>query len=217
MPEGGYISLKGRFIAVSGPIAAGKSTLCEKIGKETHSTVFEEPHEENVYLTDFYENPKEYSFRVQVSFLNMRYKHHKKILLGKGGVQDRSIYEDAVFASTLYKRGEMSERDLNTYEGLFDNMMENITPPDIFVYLRVSPEQCLERIKKRGRDYEAGITLDYLKDLQEQYETWVEEMGKKVCILRVNWENFGSTDTVIFKVNEILKKTYAPGVTDLEP
>jgi len=216
MLTNGAITFEHIFIAVSGPIAAGKSTLCGKIGKTTDSKVFEEPHEENVYLSDFYENPNEYAFRVQVNFLNMRYKLHKNILLKKGGVQDRSIYEDAVFASTLHKRGEMTERDLNTYKSLFENMMEEISHPDIFVYLRVSPEQCLDRIKKRGRDYEAGITLDYLKDLHGQYEEWVEEMSWKHCILRVNWENFGNTDTVISKVNDILQNARIPGITDLE-
>jgi deoxycitidine kinase/deoxyguanosine kinase len=42
-----------------------------------------------------------------------------------------------------------------------------------FVYLQTNPEISLERIKKRSRDGESNIPLDYLKALHERHESWL--------------------------------------------
>lgn len=163
------------FIAVSGSIAAGKTTLCENLGKTLGMPVFHESVEDNPYLTDFYRDPVTYSFRLQVYFLNQRLKQHKEIASKcitelpvspiippasndipddetaklSGFIQDRTIYEDKVFAQVLRNEKHMSERDHDTYVDLFQNMIDKLGKPDIIIFLDVPPETCLARIKER--------------------------------------------------------------------
>ena len=60
---------------------------------------------------------------VQVYLLNRRFQQHQQIIWqGRGGVQDRTIYEDSVFAKVLKDSGMMEEREYLTYRSLFSNM-----------------------------------------------------------------------------------------------
>lgn len=55
--------------------------------------------------------------------LNRRFQQHQQIIWqGKGGVQDRTIYEDSVFARVLKESGQMEPREYETYQSLFSNM-----------------------------------------------------------------------------------------------
>ncbi len=92
-------TLDNVYIAISGIIGAGKSTLAEALAKRLNLPVYHEPVVHNVYLEDFYKETKKYAFPMQVYLLNARFKQQQEIIWGgKGGVQDRSIYEDSIFA-----------------------------------------------------------------------------------------------------------------------
>ena len=108
------------FISISGLIGAGKSTLATKLAEKMSLPCFYEPVMDNEYLADFYKDPARYSFPLQVELLtttptiiifplffsfikiyllNRRFQQHQSIIWqGQGGVQDRTIYEDSVFA-----------------------------------------------------------------------------------------------------------------------
>ena len=97
---------------------------------------------DNIYLADFYQDMKKYSFPLQIYLLNKRFKQQQQIIWeGKGGVQDRTIYEDSVFARMLRDSGYMEERDFRTYMELFSNMSNFMKKPNIIVHLDVSPEE----------------------------------------------------------------------------
>ena len=90
-------------------------------------------------------------------------------------VQDRSVYEDAeVFARNLREQGTMSERDWETYYGLYRTMAELLPAPDLVVYIQASVETLRSRIAARGRAFEAGISEEYLGGLNALYECWIE-------------------------------------------
>jgi deoxyadenosine kinase len=94
----------------------GKSTLATALAKELGLPVYYEPVVDNVYLADFYQDMAKYSFPLQIYLLNKRFKQQQQIIWeGRGGVQDRTIYEDSVFARMLRDSGAMEERDFNTY------------------------------------------------------------------------------------------------------
>ena len=78
----------------------------------------------------------------------------------------------------------MTTRDFDNYRDLFDLMSTFIQPPDLLVYLRASVPTLVNQIQKRGRDYEESIRLDYLKSLNERYETWINgyDIGKKLIV-----------------------------------
>jgi deoxyadenosine/deoxycytidine kinase len=165
-----------KFIAVAGNIGVGKSTLVDLISQELDWTPFYEPVTENPYLSDFYEDMQAWGFHSQIYFLMRRLRIHRKLMDTKGSViQDRSVYEDAeIFARNLYLQNAINQRDYETYQELYHVLVEFLPPPDLVIYLRASVITLVERIGKRGRDYEKTISTEYLADLNHLYEDWVE-------------------------------------------
>lgn len=164
-----------KFIAVAGNIGVGKSTLvrglCARLGWEP----FYELVAENPYLADFYRDMSAWAFHSQVFFLIHRLRAHQQIARHPASViQDRSVYEDAeIFAQNLYLQGHLQPRDYQTYRELYQTAMEFLPPPDLVIYLRASVPTLLSRINQRGRDYERAISADYLTQLNDLYENWL--------------------------------------------
>jgi deoxyadenosine/deoxycytidine kinase len=163
-------------IAVAGNIGSGKTTLTELLAKHYKWEAHYEDVDENPYLNDFYDDMQRWSFNLQIYFLKSRFTQIMEIRnSGKNVVQDRTIYEDAmIFAPNLYDMGLMSERDFKNYCNLFQLMGSMVQAPDLLIYLRSSVPTLVNQIQKRGRDYEETIRLDYLKNLNNRYENWIE-------------------------------------------
>ena len=182
-------------IAVAGNIGAGKTTLTELLAKHYKWNPNYEDVDENPYLNDFYNDMQRWSFNLQIYFLNSRFQQIIDIRnSGKTTIQDRTIYEDAeIFAPNLHSMGLMSTRDFKNYKTLFDLMISLIEPPDLLIYLRASIPTLVNQIQKRGREYENSIRLDYLKQLNERYESWIRSysMGK---LLIINVDNLDFTE-----------------------
>ena len=165
-----------KFIAIAGNIGVGKSTLVRLLSEQLEMTPFYEPVSENPYLADFYEDMQTWAFHSQVYFLMRRLRIHRQLMNQSGSViQDRSVYEDAeIFAHNLFLHDSISERDYATYQELYQVLVEFLPPPDLVIYLRASVPTLLDRIAMRDRSYERTIGADYLADLNDLYESWVE-------------------------------------------
>ncbi len=168
-----------RFIAIAGNIGVGKSTLTRLLCEKLDWVPFFEAVEENPYLSDFYQDMQRWAFHSQVFFLFRRIEAHRQIVEHPGSaIQDRSIYEDAeIFAENLYRQGEMAERDHATYEGLYRAVSQFLPPPDLIIYLRASVPTLQARISFRGREYERGVSTEYLERLNRLYHAWSESFA----------------------------------------
>jgi deoxyadenosine/deoxycytidine kinase len=187
------MSSRLKHIAISGNIGSGKSTLAEKLAKHYGWIPLFESVENNPYLRDFYEDMTRWAFHLQVYFLNSRFRQINEIRNNeKTIVQDRTIYEDAhIFAANLRKSGHISERDYQSYFDVFNSMIEFVKPPDLLIYLRADIPKLVKQIEKRGRDFEYAIRIDYLKNLNEHYETWISNYTQgKLLIIDVNKLDF---------------------------
>ena len=175
-----------KHIAIAGNIGAGKTTLCGRLAKHFGWETHFESTDDNPYLADFYHDMTRWSFNLQIYFLNHRYQQVLQILQGeKTVIQDRTIYEDAyIFAPNLHDMGLMTTRDFDNYFSLFETMSSQIQAPDLLIYLRASIPTLVSHIQSRGRDYEGSMSLDYLKRLNERYETWIKgyDRGKLLII-----------------------------------
>jgi len=173
-------------IAIAGNIGSGKTTLTGLLAKHFGWDPHYEDVDTNPYLNSFYEDMQRWSFNLQIYFLNSRFRQVVDIRnSGKTVIQDRTIYEDAyIFAPNLHTMNLMSTRDYENYRSLFDLMGTFILPPDLLIYLRASVPTLVSQIQKRGRDYENAIRLDYLKNLNEMYEEWIDgyKFGKLLII-----------------------------------
>lgn len=174
-PEGGTLPVAW-FVAISGNIGAGKSTLTAALSRRLGWRACYEVVDDNPYLPDFYADMRRWSFALQVFFLSRRFQHHQEIARSPVPViQDRTIYEDAeIFARNLYLQGLMDERDFRTYSDLFATMVGLLRPPDLVIHLQASVPTLLERIRQRGRAYEQRIPPSYLAQLNERYREWVD-------------------------------------------
>ena len=193
------------FIGISGLIGAGKTTLARALGKVLNLPVYYEPIIENEYLEDFYRDMKRYSFSFQIYLLNCRFRQHQQVLWnGTGGIQDRTLYEDSIFAKVLYEDGNMEEREYKTYLNLFKSMSNFMKKNTLIIHLDCKPKESLERIKKRARGCETGITLEYLQKLYNGYEEFIKQISKVIPVLRINYSKFKSAE----EMAEIIKKEY---------
>jgi deoxyadenosine/deoxycytidine kinase len=166
-----------RFILVAGNIGAGKTSLTERLAARMGWHAAYESVADNPYLADFYADMRAWSFHLQVFFLGHRAAQHKALAQDhQSAIVDRSIYEDAfIFARALVEMGNMTERDYLSYRRLFDVVVDELPPPDLLIYLRAPVPVLMERIGKRGRAIESGISADYLSLLDRYYDEWLKD------------------------------------------
>lgn len=188
---------KPKHIAVAGNIGAGKTTLTNMLAKQYKWTPHYEDVDHNPYLVDFYEDMHRWSFNLQIYFLNSRISQLTTIRNGKDTViQDRTVYEDAyIFAPNLYEMGLMTHRDFENYFSFFKTLKTLTSPPDLLIYLKATVPALVDRIQKRGREYEENIRLDYLKRLNGLYEKWISEYHDgPLLIIDVDQNNFAEKE-----------------------
>lgn len=173
-----------KMIVLAGMIGAGKSSYTEMIARKLGTEAFYEEVDNNPILDKFYEDPKRWAFSLQIYFLNKRFRSIKQALFDANNVLDRSIYEDALFTRVNNMQGNISDVDLDIYNDLLENMMQEIDSlpkkaPDLLIYLDASFETILAHIKKRGRSYEQVDNdpelLEYYKLLYNEYQTWFDD------------------------------------------
>lgn len=198
-------SIENLFIGIAGIIGAGKTTLARTLGEHLGYDVYYEPVEDNEYLDDFYRDTPRYSFAMQVYLLNRRFQQHQEIIWrGRPAIQDRTIYEDSVFAKMLSDTGLMEPRDYRTYLQLFKHMSNFMCKPNLIIYLDVEPETSFERVQSRRRTAESRITLDYLRALHREYESFVASISRVIPLIRISWNEFGSAG----EMAAVIKREY---------
>ena len=186
------------LITIGAMIGAGKTSLAELVANHFNSEVFYESVDDNPILPLFYTaseeeiQTKRYPFLLQLWFLNTRFKSIKEALIKDNNVLDRSIYEDWYFAKVNKDLGRISDLEFSLYEDLLNNMLEELEglpkkSPDLMIYLSGSFETILERIKKRGREYELDEALvSYYYTLWEGYDNWIKQHYKASDVLIIN-------------------------------
>lgn len=176
-------------IAITGNIGAGKTTLTTMLAKHYQWEAQFEDVDHNPYLEDFYSDMSQWSFALQIYFLGSRFRQVKEIReSGKNVIQDRTIYEDAhIFAENLNDMNLLSERDYQNYLSVFQLMKEFVSAPDLLIYLKSDVPNLVKKIYKRGREYEATISIDYLAKLNEKYEKWIDNYKEgKLLVIEVD-------------------------------
>ena len=172
-------------IGIAGNIGCGKTTLTRKLSEHYGWTPRYESVTYNPYLEDYYSDIPRWSFNLEVYFLAQRFKDVLEISKSDEVIiQDRTILEGVhIFVENNYRMGNLSDRDYRTYMDLFDLMMSLVKEPDLLIYIKSSVPHLVSPIKKRGRDYEQGISRDYIAGLNSLYETWIDSYKGKLLII----------------------------------
>ncbi|CAK1244412.1 deoxynucleoside kinase [Fructobacillus evanidus] len=176
------------MIVLAGTIGAGKTSLTEILAKHLGGQAYYESVDNNPILPLFYQDPKKYSFLLQIYFLNTRLDQIHEAQQEKNAVLDRSIFEDALLFQLNADLGRATQTEVDIYKDLVNNVLEEVSEenktktPDLLIHVRVSLDTMLARIKKRGRPYEQ-IEQDpdlyqYYADLNARYDAWFDQYDR---------------------------------------
>lgn len=188
------------MITLSGIIGSGKSSLTEILAKELGTKAYYEPVKDNPVLPIFYkgneiaakkraagdkEATNPYAYLLQTFFLNRRFAMIKASMQEDNNILDRSIYEDEIFMKMNTEMGNATQVEYDIYKSLLANMMEELPyashkkSPDLMITIKVSYPTMLQRIEKRGRDYEQveqdPSLIEYYQRLLGHYDVWMDE------------------------------------------
>jgi len=163
------------LVVVAGNIGVGKTSLAERIGARLGWRTGYESVADNPYLADFYGDMRAWSFHLQIFFLGHRAEQYLESARdARSAISDRSIYEDFyIFARALHHMGDLSERDYLAYRRLFDLIVNSIPRPNLLIYLKAPVHVLMDRIRRRARNMETGITSEYLSLLDSFYDDWL--------------------------------------------
>ena len=189
-------------IGVAGNIGCGKTTLTRMLAEYYKWTPRYEAVTYNPYLEDYYSDISRWSFNLEVYFLAQRFKDVLDIAKSQDVIiQDRTIMEGVeIFVANNHKLGNLTDRDFETYMDLFRLMMSLVKEPDLLIYIRSSIPHLVSQIQKRGREYEQGISIEYLSGLNELYEDWIGQYKGKLIVIDgddLDFENRPSDFSVI--------------------
>nr|WP_288834164.1 2-amino-4-hydroxy-6-hydroxymethyldihydropteridine diphosphokinase [uncultured Flavobacterium sp.] len=199
---------KTHYIAFEGNIGAGKTTLATKIAADFNTKTLLERFAENSFLAKFYKDQQRYAFPLELSFLVDRYQQISEDLASLDLKKDFLVADYHVFKSLIFAKVTLEVAEYQLYKSLFDIVYKEMPKPDLYVYLLQHPEQLLVNIKKRGRDYEQGISVEYLEKINSAYLAYLNSQTElNVLIIDVTNRDFVNNQSdYLFILDEIQKR-----------
>ncbi|MEK7198696.1 MAG: deoxynucleoside kinase [Bacteroidota bacterium] len=203
--------MKHHFITVEGNIGAGKTTLTHLLAKHFNARLILEEFADNPFLPKFYENPSQYAFPLELFFMAERYKQLKDMIHTKDLFQSVTISDYLFTKCLLFAKVNLPEEEFRLYQKLFDIIHQQLTFPDILIYLHAPVQKLQANIKKRNRPYEQGIADEYLFTIQETYTSYIKQHNIKTIIIDASNADFLGNEQHLQVVIDALDKDYEDG------
>lgn len=203
--------MKYSFITIEGNIGAGKTTLAHLLAKHYNARLVLEEFADNPFLANFYKNPSQYAFPVELFFMAERFKQLKEILQQKDLFQSVTVSDYLFTKCLLFAKVNLSDEEFKLYHRLFEIVHQQLVQPDILIYLHAPVERLQQNIRKRARTYEQAIPNDYLLTLQEAYTAYIRQHNTKTLFVDASNADFLANPAHLHTITEALDKDYAPG------
>lgn len=203
--------MKYHFITIEGNIGAGKTTLAHLLSKHFNARLILEQFADNPFLPKFYENPQQYAFPLELFFMAERYKQLKEIIHTKDLFQNITISDYLFTKCLLFAKVNLSEEEFRLYQKLFDIIYQQLSQPDILIYLHVPVSQLQRNIKKRNRSFEQAIPDEYLYKLQLTYTQYIKQHDSKTLIFDAGNADFLGNEKHLQIILDALEKDYEHG------
>ncbi len=202
------------YIVIEGNIGAGKTSLAKRISRDFNGKLILERFADNPFLPKFYNDPERYSFLLELSFLADRYNQLKKELSNLDLFKRFTITDYYFMKSLIFAKATLANDEYNLFRQIFDIIYTTLPKPDLFVYLHVNPENLLENIRRRGRDYEQNISREYLENIQAGYFEFFKQHTDLVYLIidTNNIDFINNPEDYQELVQTLLHKEYATGL-----
>jgi len=203
--------MKHQFIAIEGNIGAGKTTLTHLLSQHFNAKTVLEEFAENPFLTKFYENPKQYAFPLELFFLAERFKQQQD-LIKNGDLFQQVIVSDYMFTKCLlFAKANLPEEEFRLYQKMFDVFYQQLTPPDILIYLHSPVNRLQSNIKKRNRKFEQAIPDEYLFKIQETYTSYIKQHNIRTIFVDASNADFLYNEAHLKVILDALDKDLEEG------
>lgn len=205
------------YIAVEGVIGAGKTTLARMLADELNGKLILEEFATNTFLEYFYKQPERYAFPVEVGFLAERFQQLENEF--KPDLFSDFIISDYHFAkSNVFAKQNLNKAHYGIFKKLFDIFTTKIPSCDLLIYLDKPAEQLHYNIKRRGRQMEQEISLEYLNKLRKGYTQFLKETSDiPVIILDMDQLDFVRDTEVYANIKSLLSQPHEVGITHVRP
>jgi deoxyadenosine/deoxycytidine kinase len=207
--------LRYEFITIEGNIGAGKTTLATLLSKHYNAKLVLEAFADNPFLPQFYENPKQFAFPLELFFMAERYKQLQEMLVQKNMFHQLTISDYLFTKSLLFAKVTLSEDEYKLYQRLFDIVQQQLIHPQLLVYLHAPVSRLQQNIKKRQRAYEQKIPDEYLQSIQETYLQYIKQLQLPVLFVDASNADFLTNDKHLEVILDALGRHYEPGLHPL--
>jgi deoxyadenosine/deoxycytidine kinase len=182
-----------RYIVVEGPIGAGKTSLTYKLAERLDADTLLENARDNPFLPRFYQEPKRYALPTQLHFLFDRTRQLRDLaqgdLFSAGTVSDFLIDKDMLFA-----RMNLDDDEFELYQKVYRDLTPQAPTPDLVIYLQAPIDALLERVRRRGVEFERGMDAGYLQRLANSYSEFFHRY-EAAPLLIVNTSNLNFAES----------------------
>ncbi len=161
----------GGYIAIEGPIGAGKTTLAKRLSQSLSARLLAEAPDDNPFLGAFYDNPAAHALAAQLFFLLQRARQIDDLrqtdLFEGGVIADFMFDKDPLFAQLT-----LTGAELVLYWDIYKRLSWGAPTPDCVIYLHAPVDVLMARIRVRGRTAERSLTVDYLARVVAAYRAF---------------------------------------------
>jgi deoxyguanosine kinase len=204
---------KYSYIAIEGNIGAGKTSLAQRLSGDFNAKLILEEFEDNSFLPKFYEDARRYAFPLEMSFMAARFNQLKKQLLEQDLFQQNTLSDYIFPKCKLFSHINLDEDEYELYVKLFDIINIQLPQPDLLVYLHNPIEKLQWNITNRGRAYEQKITDEYLIQLADSYQQYLNaNQHLRILLIDCSSLDFVNNTDHYENVKALICKEYTSGI-----
>ena len=194
------------YVAIEGAIGVGKTSLAKLLSERLGAKLVLEKFEENPFLSEFYDDPVRFAFQTQLFFLLQRYQQQQELrqvdMFHNLLISDYMFIKDRLFASL-----NLDEKEMSLYDSIANMLERNVINPDLIIYLQADTSTLMKNIDKRGREFEANISYDYINGLNEIYTEYFFRYNETpLVIINTNHIDFVNNSADLDQVIDYIRQ-----------
>ena len=194
------------YVAIEGAIGVGKTSLAKLLSDKLGAKLILEKFEDNPFLSEFYDDPERFAFQTQLFFLLQRYQQQQELrqvdMFHNLLISDYMFIKDRLFASL-----NLDEKEMSLYDSIANMLERNVINPDLIIYLQADTGTLMKNIAKRGREFEANISYDYINGLNEVYTEYFFRYNETpLVIINTNYIDFVNNSADLDQVIDYIRQ-----------